>query len=299
MTKLLLLSLFVLSLSARADELKLHLLRSPLGINWSTPWNLSVSTIKNNVIPFKTKRAFAISHVFVEVKCDSTGEHIYRGMTSAPPKEGSSESDMLFKQGYGLGLMFHVYPGLLEKDEDIIRDLAPYEGSDRYNSFTMKVSPKACKRMLRYANEFEERGLGKKYAGLQGDPLKGDGAGCSAFGVSFMRVAGLTSGFTKQWQQVIDVPTRFVGGEITKKKVDITYILKNYQAQWSNKEPHIHLEAWDPELMHNWVTRLSKIVNEGKYRGSWPADVVRDRMSYHLTLDMSDRETPTGSFWQY
>lgn len=287
------------SFSVKADELKLHLLRSPVGINWKSPWNLSVSTLKNNIIPFKNKRAFAISHVFVEVKCDSTGEHIYRGMTSAPAEPGNSEVDMLFKKGYGLGMMFHTYPGLYEKNEVVTRDLAPYLGSKRYSSLTIKVNPAACQRMMDYAHDFEARGFGKKYAGLQGDPLKGDGSGCSAFGVSFMRVAGLMDSFTKEWQQIIDVPTRFVGGEITGKKVKLTYILKSIRARWNNKEPHIHLEAWDPELMHAWVKRTYQQVKWGEYQGQWPAEISKHRKSYHLTLDMSDRATPTGSFWLF
>jgi hypothetical protein len=91
----------------------------------------------------------------------------------------------------------------------------------------------------------------------------------------------------------------YLVGEITGNKVKLTYILKSIRARWNNKEPHIHLEAWDPELMHAWVKRTYQTVKFGEYEGQWPAEISKDKKSYHLTLDMSERETPTGTYWQY
>jgi hypothetical protein len=284
----------IFSFSASANELKLHLLKSPLGINWKSPYQLTVSTLKNQIVPFKNKRAYSISHVFVEVKCDSSGKHILRGMTSATTTE---ERDLVFKKKYGLGTMFHTFAGKLEKDEEIIRDLAPYEGSKRKAELTIKISPKACERMVSYAEEYEELGYGNKYAGLQGDPLKREGSGCSAFAVSFLRVAGLMDNFTDEWKTVIDVPDRFIGGPMTGNKVNILKLLSAPLARWSNKVPHVHLEAWNPEAIHSWVKKTYFQVREGSYEGQWPANISRFKNTYHVELNMEDRDTPTGDFW--
>lgn len=284
----------LLSTTLHADELKLHFMHSPLGINWKTPWNLTVSTLKNQMAPVGKKRAYSISHVFVEVKCESQGKHIYRGMTSAP---GTEDRDLVFKHKYGLGTMFHSYKGVLEKDESIIKDLAPYEGHKRHAELVIKVSPAACARMLSYAEEYEALGYGHMYSGLQADPLKREGSGCSAFGVSFMRVAGLMDNFTDQWKEIINIPTRFIGGPMTGNKVNILYLLTHPGAKWTDKEKHVRLEAWNPERMHSWVKKMYNEVRNGQYEGKWPANVSRKGNTLTLELDMSKRSVPTGPFW--
>lgn len=244
--------LFFLSFLSHADEMRLHIIKSPLGIDWKSPWRLVNSTLHNQLVFFKQKRVYSISHVFIELKCDSLGKHIYRGMTS---ESNSEERELIFKQKYGLGTMFHFFKGQLEKEDTILKDLAPYEGARRKAELAIKVSSRACERMLLYAQDYEDLGFGKMYSGLQADPLKGEGAGCSAFVVSFMRVAGLMDEFTQDWKQVIDVPKRFIGGPMTGNKVSLFKLLSRPRARWSRLEPHVHLEAWDPELMHAWVKK--------------------------------------------
>lgn len=293
MLKWALIALFSVS-TVLADEVSLHLFRSPLGINWKTPWSLATSTLLNQVAPVGDKRAFSISHVFVEVKCDSTGEHIFRGMTSATTTE---ERDLLFRQKYGLGIMFHTYKGLYEKDQAIIDDMTPYEGSKRKAILTYKISPSTCERLIRYANEYEQLGYGNMYSGLQADPLKREGAGCSAFAVSFLRVGGLMSGFEHEWQQTINVPKRLVGGPLTGAKVNLSRIIARPGIRWNKSEPHIPLTAWDPELMHKWVQKTYWETMTGNFSSGSVPQLERVKDTLTVIFDFSDRETPTGDFW--
>lgn len=284
----------LLSLPAAADELKLHIMKSPVGVNWSSPWNLTMSVLKNQIAPVGGKRKFSISHVIVEVKCDSNGKHIYRGMTSATTTE---ERDLVFKQKYGLGTMFHTYAGTLEKEQEIFNGYEPYIGNKRRAELAFKVSPEACERMLNYAQEYEDLGYGKMYSGLQADPLKREGAGCSAFAMSFMRVAGLMDSFTEDWKQKIHIPLRFIGGPMTGNKVNIITLLTKPFADWNKNEPHYYLEAWDPELMHKWVKKTYFEILNNEYKGKWPGEISREKNSYKVKLDMINRKTPTGDFW--
>lgn len=292
--KFLALALCVLSFSVNADTFSLHVFRSPKGINWKTPWSMTVSTLKNSLVKFDNKRVFSISHVFAEINCESTGEHIFRGQTSIAD---SNERELIFKQKYGMGVMFHTYPGVLEKEEVILKDLAAYETSFRRAEASFKISPRTCQRMLQYAKEYEDRKYYLMYSGFQADPLKGEGAGCSAFGVSFLRVGGLLEEFTEEWKQIIDVPKRFVGGPLTGKKVNILKILSKPFARWSNSEPHIHIEAWDPEQMHRWVKKTFNEVESGSYQGPYKVQILNQGEAKAVELDLSHLPTPTGSFW--
>jgi hypothetical protein len=285
---------FFLHISVKADEVKLHLLRSPLGIDWSTPWKLTNSVLLNQVAPVGDKRRYSISHVFIELKCDSLGVHLLRGMTSATDTE---ERELLFKKGYGLGIMFHTYQGKLEKNASILKDLAPYKGSKRRAELAIKISSSTCQRLVEYAREYEELGYGQMYSGLQADPLKREGAGCSAFAVSFLRVGGLMDKFTNEWKKIIDVPKSLIGGPITGGKVHLGTLLTRPFARWNSKVSHVHLEAWDPEAMHSWVKKTYLQVINGNYNGKWPANVNREKDSYQVELNMEERETPAGEFW--
>src|SRR5690606_26051979 len=128
------------------------------------------------------------------------------------------------------------------------------------------------------------RGYGKMYSGLQADPLKGEGSGCSAFAVSFMRVGGLMAPFTEEWKETVDVPLYLVGGPMTGRKVSIVKVLRSFRAKWSNKVPHYHLVAWNPEAMHRWLLRTHKAVRSGDFR-DYDANVDEFRNSKILTLD--------------
>ena len=291
--KLMLVLLLSLS-SAFADEVTLHLFRSPLGISWKSPFKLATSTLANQVAPVGDKRAFSISHVFIELNCESKGRHIYRGMTSLTSTE---ERDLLFKQKYGLGVMFHTYKGLYEKEDSILKDMAPYAGNARKAELSYKISSETCQRLMDYADEYESLGYGNMYSGLQADPLKREGSGCSAFAVSFLRVGGLMDEFTSQWKQIINVPNRFVGGPLTQNKVDLFYILSRPGARWYKSEPNIYLEAWDPELMHKWVKKTYRAVESGEFHGPMVPEISREGKTLRVTFDYSDRPTPAGSFW--
>ena len=286
--------LLIFSTPSFANELRLFFLKSPVGINWKTPWTLTTSVLKNQIIPMKDKRAYSISHVFIELRCDSNGTHIMRGMTSATNNE---ERELIFKKKYGLGTMFHSYKGKLEKENTIADDLLPYEGSPRRAELAFKVSGETCERMVKYVDEFESRGYGGMYSGLQADPLKGEGAGCSAFAVSFMRVGGLMDSFTEEWKQKLHVPKRFVGGPLTGNRVGMTKILSRPRATWNEHEPNIYLEAWDPEAMHDWVSKTYDEVQAGNYEGEWSPEVSKTGQTYEVKLDMSERKTPIGDFW--
>jgi hypothetical protein len=292
--KLVTLFLLISSTLASADSISFHLFRSPLGINWSTPWLMTFSTLKNSLANTHGMRAYAISHVFVELNCQASGVHIYRGQTST---DDSNERELIFKEKYGMGVMFHSYKGKFEKDESILKDMAPYEGSERRGTFTALISPQTCQRMLNYVQEYEDRGYGHMYSGLQADPLKGEGAGCSAFAMSFLRIAGLVESFTDHWKNIIDVPKRFVGGPLTGQKVNILKILTHPAAKWSNKEPHIHLEAWNPERMLEWVQKTHDHIQHGGLLNDYQTQINSVGDSKEVIVDLSHKPTPTGSFW--
>ncbi|MBY0515929.1 MAG: hypothetical protein K2P81_03400 [Bacteriovoracaceae bacterium] len=279
-----------------ADKLTLVFARSPLGINWATPNTLAVSTVKNSLVPMK-RRAFSISHVFVGLKCDSINYERLTGMTSAP---GTEDRDLLFKQDYGFGVLFHSYRGHLETHDEVVAALESYQGSKRIAKLHFGISSETCLRLKTYLEEYEARGFGSMYSGLQARPLKGEGSGCSAFGMSFLETAGLLKEEYKElWMEKIHVPKRFVGGPLTGKRVSFFKIITSVFARWNPNREHIYLEAWNPEKMWSWVRKMHQDVQLGKLATDIDWQVAQSGNTRELYADMSHIPTPTGPIWQY
>src|SRR5450759_4604927 len=103
--------------SSIAGTLTLHSIPSPIGINWKSPSHLGFSTLRNQIAKVNGGERHEIGHVYVELSCgDST---LYTGMTS----QGNSEerSDMLSK-GYGLGILFKTFAGMLDNSDATLKD---------------------------------------------------------------------------------------------------------------------------------------------------------------------------------
>lgn len=293
MKRFLALVLLLTSSFAFGDSLSIYFIKSPYGINWSSPWLMTTSTLVNQLAPSKGRSGHSISHTYAEIKCDSRGVHMFRGMTSISNDE---EQDLIFKKQYGLGVIFHTFKGRYEKNEDIQKDIANYWGDKRLSVLNLEISPSTCARLENYMNEYEALGYGLMYSGLQADPLKREGSGCSAYVVSLLRVGGLMQDFTNEWKEVIDVPLKLIGGPMTNKKVSLMKVLLSVRTQWSSKRPHYHLEAWNPDLMHKWLLRTHKQVRNGEY-SEFDATIDQFQNTRTLNLDFSHLPTPVGGFW--
>lgn len=290
MKKLFLTLLTFVTFSVSADELTLSFIRSPLGINWANPNTMAVSTIKNSLVPM-SKRAFSISHVFVDLKCDSIGYQRKAGMTSTTDED----RDLIMKKGYGFGVIFHTYPGKLENDSEIQKDLKSYEGSRRVAQLNLKINPLTCVRLKNYLEEYEAYGFGSMYSGLQARPRKGEGAGCSAFAVSFLEIAGLMQEeWKEEWMNTIHVPTRLIGGPLTGRFVNVSKIALNPFLTWNSRKPHIYLEAWNPEKMWKWTR--DTWAKKSKFSGWKKSRIGKTRI---ISKDMSFYPIPDDPIWQF
>lgn len=287
----------ILSISAFAEnELTIHMIPSPKGINWYKPQALAVSAIKNQIARSPAGKVHGIGHVYVELKCGET--HFFTGMTSQTDTE---EREALFKQGYGLGILFKNYLGKLELDSDVRKDLEPMHKVGRSSFVTFKINDSACGRLLQYMDEFKAGGYDKIYAGLNARPLEREGSGCSAFGASFLELAGLQSPeIEKEWTTQRIVPRKFVGGPLTNRRVNILKILFAFRAGWSaNPENNFPLNFWDPEKMDEWVREAYQDVNPHSSRKfDLPVSRTLNGKSPGVVFDATGVATPTGPIFK-
>jgi hypothetical protein len=135
--------------------------------------------------------------------------------------------------------------------------------SGNMSFITTFINAPACRRAQKYLNEYRARGYGNIYGGLMHEPLKGEGAGCTAFAKSFYEILGILSPeFKRDWITEVRVPEGTIGGPDIKGKVDFFALFKNLGNKYGRwafaQEPHRLLKFWNPEKMYEWVNAVAQ-----------------------------------------
>ncbi|MFZ4714431.1 MAG: hypothetical protein ACOYL6_11985 [Bacteriovoracaceae bacterium] len=260
-------------------ELTLYFIPSPYGLSWNSPSSITKTTILNRI----TLKNRNIGHVAVEIKTDT--EHILTGMAG----DVRSSKKLLFFEGIGLGMLYYNYPGRLESKEELEEEFKIQAKHSRLNFVSFKISSETSARLIQYLSEYKERRCEVRY-GLPNQPRLAEGAGCSAFGVSFLELAGiLDEEFKKAWSYDLAVPEHVVGTPIGTKKVNVLQIFLTHT--WAKStEPHRKIFFWDPDTMFAWVNR--KLIQPGPYEQVFKHNVQG------LLYDRSQIPTPTNPIWK-
>lgn len=251
---------FTTSAVQAQDYLTLHIFHSPYGVNWESPKDLMFSVLRNT-FSFKDRK---IGHVAVELSCqksrDYSGAHLLTGMKRV--SESVYKKQILLER-LGFSVMFGGVPGELEKKEKLLKEIdqkSMKKGSPRYNFIKFLISPENCNRLNNYYKKYVSNEIYKVY-GLPHRPLKGEGAGCSAFALSFLEVAGIKkTEFEAGWGLIRRVDYDLLGGKENlknpKHKVNFFSLifLSEKKNRWMNEwEPGREVHFYDPDRMFKWV----------------------------------------------
>jgi hypothetical protein len=285
--KKLMLLLTLLSSNIMADtkpKLTLYFIPSPLGMDWSTPANLAMSALKNR-LSFQSR---FMGHVFVEVQCG--GEKQLTGMVG----KRFDYLNQLLIESRGLAVLYHSFAGGLEEKvnvEEEIKELS--EDGERINFVSFHLNQGQCDRVSQYLKEYREKDVGRYY-GLANRPLYAEGAGCSAFGASFLEVAGVMDLDIKDaWSQTVSIPLKFAGPPLTTEKVNLLKLMTSGSSWATPKEPHKNLMFWSPDRMFSWVKEKVSIAKDDKN-----FQVVELGKARGILYDKSHLPSPSGPIWQ-
>jgi hypothetical protein len=278
--------------STRANDFTLHFIPSPKGVNWSKPQSLAFSVLKNQIAHVSGGDRHEIGHVYEELRCGD--QHHYLGVTSVG---NSEERELMFKQGYGLGILFHTFRGQFDDEAEEAADIAALQAVGRSNFVRFLISDAACARMSEYLKEYQFNHYEESYEGLNARPLNGNGSGCSAFATSFLEVSGLQiPEFEDQWMSHYVVPWKFIGGPLTGRKVSILKLIFAFSAHWETDPAKGYpTQFWDPEKMFWWTKQLYADIETGTTRTfPWDMKTTISGQSQGVEFDARNVVTPTG-----
>jgi hypothetical protein len=230
----------------------------------------------------------ALGHVTVKLECED-GTSLHTAMTQEDPMESVR---LLTTGRIGLGILFHRFAGRLENREEIERRL---DRNRRVRFVKFALSGTTCGRLMDYAREFETQGHSRTY-GLPLRPRKGEGAGCSAFAMSFLEVAGALQHTSvreasERWSRTLQVPKAKIG---TPERGVSLAALSLKPAQWPLRasEETVPLFFWEPNRMYDWVGEQLLMGTQA------PWTEAHQGSHAGLSLDLSSIPTPTEPYFE-
>ncbi len=291
------------TINAGDNLLELIFYPAPRRLDWTTPGSLIRTMVHNwffEYVDSPAERAKSwfpwenfphkMSHVNVRLTCTS-GEEFVGGMSQEwllkdilRTLNGSDSFDRFIS----------TFPGFLIPKKDILAWLSVLRPRDQARSLVMRVNTPTCHRLAQFIKEYQTRGYDKTYSGFIQDPLKGEGAGCAAFAMTFLRVGGLWfDQFDKRWKRILNISESLMSRPGKPAKFTLLNIIAGDDGAWAGSQPQIKLNIFDPQLMYDWV--------EDVWRGkvSPPFPVYRARIDGSLAVfaDLRGHASPTQPIW--
>ncbi len=281
-----------------AHELQLLFYRAPKPLDWSTPGSLVRSTFHNTFFKIGQEEGdhyrydiypHSISHVNIRLQC-GTEPLVYRGMTS--DRSTASYAWDLLVRGRSLETFLIDVKGRFYRNEEVLKWLPVLEAQGYVRRLKIKLNQEQCYRVKNYLRQYEETQLHKVYGSLRADPQWGQGAGCAAFAVSFLKVLNIfPDDLAKHWQRELKVPLRLLSSQTRKSEVGFWGYLRGKDASWARPgEPAITVKFYDPELMYHWVGTRKQVVwdvsDHVVPKGSWfrmPLSQIKKNQVYRAS----------------
>lgn len=234
------------------NELEFLVYRAPRRLDWSSPGSLTRSMFWNSW--FKIGDLYyphGISHLNIKLKCGSDRPQ-YMGMAGTNPTFDYLKDFII--NGSSLDVLLRSTSGKFYEEKEILSWLPVLSEIDFVRSIRFVLSPFQCEKLQKYVEEFTEHGMNQIYGGLLADPLNGEGGGCSAFGMSFLRVLGLPEDDFRDWRREVNLPIDLIATETKSVQKGFLSFLTYEDGSWAkNSDSFLKIRFWDPQLIFDWI----------------------------------------------
>ena len=276
------------------NRLTIYVIPSKVKYDWSSPHSLYKTYKKNMWRNLFGKTNYLLGHAFVDLQPAIEGTRIFTGMRSASKNE---KKDLVLKQHYGLAILGCDLAGRLESEEELKIKLEKFAKKGQLAYMAFLISDAATERLteffLSYKARIDSCPSGARYGGAFYPRYKEEGAGCSAFVISFLDLAGLMKEEFDEWLIKIDIPMSLIGGPYNNyNEVNLKDIRK--ERSWAivnTADPvdYEHLEMYDPTLMYEWIN--STFENNGRH-GELTGTPVQLEKANGLRFDSRSQPLP-------
>ena len=252
--------------SAWPNTLTLHAIPAPYsrlnpaGMSWQSPGQLVRGVLVNELGKAALGFTRTLGHAGVHLQVGASGARkptaFLGSVTFRDPRDFRTA---LLKDKIGLGMLFDAVPGRLETAEEMQHSIDVGRQTGRLASVQFLLSSDVASALVDYTQAFVARGVHEAY-GLEAQPLRAEGAGCSAFSMAYLELAGiLAPRFRGAWSFSVRAPEfdagrPLIGGRkrpMNKVPLVRAALLRRGWAQ--TNEPGIEVFGWDPTRMAEWI----------------------------------------------
>jgi len=290
----LLLFVFLSPLSAysvvnQGHELTIYIMPTLKPLDWASPRDLYKSTVSCFLKTFTKSDNYLLGHVAVKLETSLLDKPLLTAQTSCGMKEKLS---LIYKQKVGLGMLGLAIQGRMEPSEELIRKLKIYAKREKLTFIRYKINEKAANRLIQFVKQYamiRENSFAScnYYGGAFWPRYQDEGAGCSAFGIAMMELAGIKPVEPEKWIVNVKIPMNLVGGQLNNgKKIKISEIKTTKKWYESNGTPDVDFisySVYEPSLMFDWVENKIKQKSLGY-------DIIEEDGVLGLLIDATNAE---------
>jgi hypothetical protein len=243
----------------RFHELTLYVIPSPVEFDWSSPATLYESYRNGFISKFFVREKYLLGHMFVQLSSPLLPEPIYAGMSTISRRQ---QRQLVFRDKIGLGILGIGLNGKLETEGDLIPKIPLYSRRNSLAFITFRIDEEAAIRIIRFLDSFNsENDLGHipslHYGGAFWPLYEDEGAGCTAFGMALLNLAGIWCPSFDNWKVDVNIPADLVGGQLNPGNRVSLRDIRSAQG-WHDsegKENFDYFPFWiyEPNLIYKWI----------------------------------------------
>jgi hypothetical protein len=267
-------------------ELTIFVIPSHRDIDWQSPSSLSQTTTKSWISSKFVRHSYYIGHLFIELSSSLLDKPVVTSVRSVGNKE---KLKLLYKEKIGMAIIGAPLKGRMESADELTSSIDFILKKGRSIAFiTYSINEIAAKRIIEFIEGFSKSDTAGRapceiYGGGYWPRYKGEGAGCSAFGMVVMEVAGLKHDYP-EWIHSVNIPADLVGGQYNNYIKVKNRTIKN-TTEWNDGSGTANMDyfpfsIYDPTLIYKWIikTRTNcETDTSATISGFQPAIITRDQ----------------------
>ena len=240
-------------------ELTLFVIPSATPLKWESPASLYKSFFKGYLCNFLKKEKYLLGHLFISFSSPLLDSTLLTGMASASKKE---KRILYLKDKIGMGILGVAMQGRLDKREDLIKKMEHYSKKNQLAFITYRLTENAARKIIDFYKAFSSvKGSGFSpstyYGGAFWPRYKNEGAGCTAFGLAMLDLAGQLDEVTDRWNVTVNIPMDIIGGEVNDNLRVKSRTIKKYkdwyEGNGTEEIDYVPFSIYDPSIIFQWI----------------------------------------------
>ena len=253
--------------------LTIYVLKSASPLNWETPETLYKTYRRSVLTNFMKKERTLKGHFFISLYSPLIDSPIYAGVSSADKKE---EKKCIFLDKIGLGVLGVCMKGCIQGKDELLKKIEFHAKKNDIAFIKFKISKTAAQHVIDFYKIYTTECIANFspsdfYGGAFYPLYENEGAGCSAFALAVLELAGVNDIETVEWYKKLNIPMNLIGGEMNgNRKIKVRDIKKSHS--WQNGEGIENVDfvpylMCDPSTAYNWILEHRKNENLEEHPG--------------------------------